>query len=122
MKKKIICLCLVFLSFAFADVVEIKDEKHLSKEINNSNSLVFLDCYSSWCQPCKKLTPLFELWSKKFSSKGKFLKANLDTLQDLPNTYKISSMPTLLIFDNGGNLKDRKVGLVEIENYFNTFK
>lgn len=116
--KKII-ICLLFLSSAFANVIEIKNTKQLSSELNNSDSLVFLDCYSSWCPPCKRLTPLFEKWSEKYSAKGKFLKANLDKVRDLPSTYKISSMPTLLIFDTEGQLKDRKVGLVEIENFFN---
>jgi len=120
MKKFLIFL--LFAVLAHAEVIEITDTKQLQEELQNSDSAVFLDCYSSWCPPCKRLSPLFDEWALKYSNKGKFLKANLDTIPSLPQTYKISSMPTLLIFDSSGELKDRKIGTMEIENYFNNLK
>jgi len=119
-KKILFLICLSGL--AFAKVTEIKSTDELSHEINNSNNTTFVDCYSTWCPPCKKLHSLFDEWSNQYSEKGKFLKVNLERVTDVPSKYNISSMPTLLIFDSEGNLTDKKIGLNEIESFFSTLK
>lgn len=119
MKK--IFLSLLFSIFAHASVIEISDARQLQSELKSADSLIFVDCYSTGCLPCRQLQPLFEKWALKYSDKAKFIKANLDVASTLPEKYQISSMPTLLIFDKKGNLQGRKVGLQEIARYFQNF-
>ena len=37
------------------------------------NKLLFIDCYTSWCGPCRMLAPVFEEVSDKFDDKAVFV-------------------------------------------------
>lgn len=101
-----------------SEVLEINSIEELNQFVASANTPVFVDCYSDNCPPCKILSPMFDKFSKELSSRGKFLKVNLQEVQDLVSEYNIKSMPTLLIFDAKGKLVDKRVGLPDISGYF----
>jgi thioredoxin len=71
---------------------------------------VLVDCWAAWCGPCRMLAPTIDALAK--SSAGRWLIAKLDTDAN-PRTaskYRISSIPTLLIFKRG-QLVDQLVGV-----------
>jgi len=79
------------------------------KEINDANFSelvkterpVVVDFWSPWCGPCKMLGPVLEEVEKELGEKVDFLKINVDDNPVTSQTYKISSIPTVLIFKNG---------------------
>lgn len=90
-------------------VKEIIDE-NFQEEVINSDDVVIVDFYATWCNPCKLLAQIFAGLSEEYSSGVKFYKANVETNSDALSKYGVSGVPALLIF-KGGELIDQRVGL-----------
>lgn len=77
--------------------------KHLESE-NEFNELIkgraLVDFYADWCGPCKRLAPLLE------ELEGiDIIKVNVDMFDNLSRSYGIMSIPTLILFDSGKEIK-----------------
>ena len=86
-------------------VVEIK-ENEFEEKIKNGKVLV--DCYASWCGPCKMLSPIIDELSEEVDT-CTFYKIDIDDAEEVSEKYNIVSIPTLLLFENG-ELKKQMVG------------
>lgn len=71
--------------------------------------LVVIDCWAPWCGPCRALAPKIEELAVEMADKVSFGKLNTDENEQVPMRFKISAIPTILIFKNG-NFVDRIVG------------
>lgn len=60
---------------------------------------VILDIYTTWCGPCRFVSPILE----KLKEEGliKLLKEDLDQNRPLGDKFGITAIPTLLFFKNG---------------------
>lgn len=86
---------------------------HLDKEDFNdiiSNGKVVVDFFATWCGPCKMLGPIFEKVSEDVND-VKFVKLDVDKFNDIAREYGVMSIPTLILFENGNELK-RNVGFM----------
>ncbi|WP_425379752.1 thioredoxin [Spiroplasma endosymbiont of Stenodema calcarata] len=90
-------------------VKEIKTVDEFENVIAESK-LTLVDFYADWCGPCKMIAPVINELAKERSDVN-FIKINVDELQDLAQKYGILSIPTLITFQNGNELK-RKTGFV----------
>lgn len=61
---------------------------------------VIIDFYADWCGPCKMSAPIFEQLSDEMKEVS-FVKVDIDESQELAQRFNITSIPTLLIFDDG---------------------
>ena len=89
-------------------VKEINDS-NFKEEVINSPKPVVVDFWAPWCGPCKMLAPIMEEVEKELGEKVSFVKLNLDENPVTSLTYRVSSIPTLIIF-KGGNVANRLVG------------
>lgn len=71
---------------------------------------VVVDFFATWCGPCKMLGPVFEELSTEIND-IKFIKVDIDEHEDLCRKYKVMSVPTLIVFDKGKELK-RNIGFI----------
>lgn len=71
----------------------------LSSLISQGECLV--DFYAEWCGPCKMLEPVLE----EVQNDIKVIKVNIDMHNDLAAKYSIMSIPTLVYFKNGVEVK-----------------
>jgi thioredoxin 1 len=67
------------------------------EEVLRSSEPVLVDFWAAWCPPCRLMNPVIESLAKDF----KVVKVNIDTNQELAAHYKVSSIPVLMIFNDG---------------------
>lgn len=75
----------------------------------NQYPLLIVDCWAEWCGPCRMIGPIIEDLAKELSGKAVFGKLNVDENMQTSNKYRISAIPTLLVFKDG-KLLDKLVG------------
>lgn len=75
--------------------------KDFEKTIN-SNEVVLIDFYATWCPPCKMLTPVLEELQDGFKN-VLIVKIDVDAPgnEELVKKFKVMSIPTLVVFKNG---------------------
>ena len=78
-------------------------------EILNTDQLVVVDFWATWCGPCKALAPVVEELAEEYEGKAVIVKCNVDECDDIPLQYGIRSIPTLIFLKNG-EVVDRTVG------------
>ena len=69
-------------------------------ETVNSDKIVLVDFWATWCGPCRQFGPIFESVSEKHPD-SVFGKVDTDAQQELAASAQISSIPTLMIFREG---------------------
>ena len=80
-------------------------------DVLQSSEPVLLDCWATWCGPCKAIAPLLDEASMTYDGRLKIVKINVDENRLIPAKLGVRGVPTLLIF-KGGELKTTKVGSV----------
>lgn len=96
------------------------NSENFEKEVLNESKPVLVDFYADWCGPCKMMAPIIEEVGKQIQGKGKVGKVNVDKNQDLAMKYNIMSIPTIIIFKEGKEVK-RFVGLRDKNELLNEF-
>lgn len=91
-------------------IIHIKSVDQFNKEIASGKVLV--DFFATWCGPCQMLAPVLEQLDKEVNIK--ILKIDVDELSDLARIYRVMSIPTLVILENGKMVK-REMGYMPLE-------
>lgn len=60
-----------------------------------------VDCWAVWCGPCKMVAPTIEALAKEKAGEIVFGKLDIDNNMQTGMKYKISAVPTMLVFKNG---------------------
>lgn len=69
---------------------------------------VLVDFYANWCGPCKMIAPELE----KVDSSINVVKVDVDKFEDIAREYGVMSIPTLILFENGQEIK-RTIGFID---------
>ena len=95
--------------------------KHLSfqeakAEAIKSNKIIFIDAYTSWCGPCKKMAAtsfqdpkVSDIYNSKFINLKIDMEKDADGIE-IAKMYKVQAYPTLLFLDGDGKLMKSIVG------------
>ena len=90
------------------EVIEITNDD-FNKKIDVKGK-VLVDCYASWCGPCKMLSPIIDEVASEIND-VRFYKLDVDLAEDVASKYQIMSIPTLLLFEDG-KLKNTSIGFI----------
>ena len=96
----------------------ILTDENFKKEVLEANLPVLVDFWAPWCGPCQTAGPVIEELAKEHEGKIKMGKLNVDENPQIGQKYGILSIPTVIIFKNGEEVK-RQVGFVGKEGYIN---
>ena len=80
-------------------------KQNFEEEVLNSEIPVIVDFWAVWCGPCKMLAPLIAEISEELSGKVKVGKVNVDEEQELALKFGVTSIPTVMLFENGQAVK-----------------
>ena len=97
------------------------NSSNFNNEITNTDKLVIIDFFATWCGPCKMLSPIISEIANEYSNSVKVCKVNIDENQYLAIKYNIMSVPTLIFLKNGEIIKS-SIGFCpksELENIIN---
>lgn len=73
-------------------------------EIISGNHITLVDFFATWCGPCKAMHPVLEQLKKDLGDSIRILKIDVDKNESLSETYRIQSVPTLMLFKEGKQL------------------
>ena len=97
-------------------VIEVTKD-NFETEVLKSDKKVLADFNADWCGPCKMLRPIIDEIAEE-KDNVKIVSINIDNEEELAEKYNVSSIPCLVLFENGEESR-RSIGFIpkeEIEN------
>lgn len=93
---------------AFTMSYVVLTKENFDHEVLMSDRPVLVDFWASWCGPCRALAPTIDEIAEE-QKQIKVGKVNVDEQPDLAQRYRIMSIPTLMVFQQG-ELVRRELG------------
>ena len=90
------------------NVIEL-NEANFDREVLNATQPVLVEFWAGWSDPCRAMAPMLESVAEDKAVPVKLARVNVEDHENLTEQYGVRSVPTLLIFNQGG-LQDQIVG------------
>jgi thiol-disulfide isomerase/thioredoxin len=125
MNSRILLIAFVslFIVTSNAQGIEFEQEKPFAQILEKAKAegkLIFMDCFTTWCGPCKRLSAqTFPDPAVGAMFNAQFINVKMDMEKgegpELSARFGVRAYPTLLWIDGNGNVKHRAMGYMEPE-------
>jgi thioredoxin 1 len=91
-------------------------DANFQSEVLDNNQPVLVDFWAAWCGPCRAIGPTIEELANEYEGTVKVGKLNIDENPRAPSDFDISSIPAVLLF-NDGKIVETFVGVQPKHRY-----
>lgn len=103
------------------DNIVILTNDNFKEEVMHSDLPVLIDFWATWCGPCRMVAPIIDQLATEYNERIKVGKINVDEQVNLASTYKVMSIPTIILIKNG-QIIEKMIGVrskSDLENLIN---
>jgi len=86
------------------------NEGNFTEKVLHSPVPILVDFWAEWCGPCRMVAPILDELATEYDGQVIIGKVNVDENQQLALDYRITGIPTLLLFKQG-QVEETIVGL-----------
>ncbi|KAF1950799.1 thioredoxin-domain-containing protein [Byssothecium circinans] len=86
-------------------VHNLTSKAEFDKALEDKDTLLVLDCFATWCGPCKVIAPQVVKLSDKYPT-ARFYKIDVDEVTTVASELGIRAMPTFILFKNGDKVAE----------------
>lgn len=86
--------------------------QEFEEKVINSDKVVLVDFWATWCPPCRMMAPILESVAGKFDDKFDVVKVDVEASNEnqmLAAQYGVQGIPNMQVF-KGGNVVKELVG------------
>jgi thioredoxin 1 len=88
-----------------ATAVKAESEQTFENNVLKATKPALVDFWASWCGPCRMLAPTIDAVASEMEEQISVFKVNVDENPALAKAYKIQSIPALLLFQDGKEVR-----------------
>jgi thioredoxin 1 len=77
------------------------DQRSFEARVLEADRPVVVDFHADWCGPCHQMAPVLERLADELGDEVSFVKLDVDASPELAVAYRVSSIPTIIRFDEG---------------------
>ncbi|ELR97437.1 co-chaperone YbbN [Gloeocapsa sp. PCC 73106] len=80
-------------------------EENFPREILQAPQPVLVHFWAPWCGLCRLINPVLAKFESDWDSQIRVIGINADENFKLANFYRLTTLPTLILFDKGTNIR-----------------
>jgi thioredoxin 1 len=82
-------------------MTSVVDEQAFSSEVLQSSTAVLVHFWAPWCGLCRMIEPVLQTLTSRADADLKLVGVNADQNLKLARDYRITNLPTVLVFKEG---------------------